>query len=345
MADGRHPHAIGVTWSEESELEASLLLKSLTEAGFDNIVAVRSPEAGEALARGIGRAVGYEQTAVCLLEPETVLVSMVDTHDGAVQTVTHREHDTEAALIDWLMRVFDVNDWHPECLIGVAPDTDLAALTKQLEKTLDLPVYAPPEADLALARGAALASAHSPEFTFGESDPANEDSPARRRPWPLPYTAALTMLIVGVLTFVVSLAFAAGLRLTSDSGPGTVPTQRPSTDAPAAPTVAEAVRPSAAPPAEIAPPTQVLPPEPSAVPAPEEQVTVPEDMSAGVPEEGAVDAAAPAPEAAPVFVPPPPAPEAPPPTASEAKPPLLTRILGRITGLHEDPAPAPAPAP
>ncbi len=339
MANGHRPHAIGVSWSEESRLEASLLLKSLTDAGFDNIVAVRSPEAGEALARGIGRAVGYEQTAVCLLEPETVVVSIVDTHDGAVQTVSHHEHDTDAGLIDWLIRVFDVNDWRPECLIVVGPDADLASLTKQLEAALDLPVFAPPEADLALARGAALASAHNPEYTFAEYEPADNDAPARRRAWPLPYSAALTMLAVGVLTFVVSIAFAAGLRLTSNSGSDATPVQRPTATQPVSHPVAEAVPPSAAPPVMIAPPPPTPPAEPTA--APEEQATVPEEMSADVPQEAAADAPA-APEAtpAPEFVPPPPAPDAPPTTVSDAKPPLLTRILSHVPGLHDDPTPA-----
>src|ERR1700739_3863030 len=159
MANGHRPHAIGVTWSDESELEASLLLKSLTDAGFDNIVAVRSPEAGEALARGVGRAVGYQQTVVCLVEPENVVVSMVDIHAGAVETGTHPDPVPSHALIDWLSDVFAVNGWHPECLIVVGPDAGLSALATELERSLDLPVFAPPEGELALARGAALGSA------------------------------------------------------------------------------------------------------------------------------------------------------------------------------------------
>src|SRR4051794_11386244 len=124
MAGGRRPSAIGVTWSDESEAEASLFLKSLAEAGYHNVVAVRSPEAGEALARGIGKAVGYPQTAVCLLEPETIVVSVVDTEDGAVQTIKHPGTDIGSGITRWLTRVFDKNAWSPECLIVVGPDAD-----------------------------------------------------------------------------------------------------------------------------------------------------------------------------------------------------------------------------
>src|SRR6185312_8769310 len=128
LANGHRPHAIGVTFSDDFELEASMLLTSLTDAGFDNIVAVRSPEASEALARGIGRTVGYQQIAVCLLEPGSVVVSMVDTRDDAVQSVAHHQHGSAQDLIGWLTDVFDANDWHPQCLIIVGPDADLSRL-------------------------------------------------------------------------------------------------------------------------------------------------------------------------------------------------------------------------
>ena len=40
-ARGHRLHSIGVTWSEDADTEASLLLESLSESGFDNVVAVR----------------------------------------------------------------------------------------------------------------------------------------------------------------------------------------------------------------------------------------------------------------------------------------------------------------
>lgn len=322
MADDHRPHAIGVTWSDDSELEASLLLKSLTEDGFDNIVAIRSPEAGEALARGIGRAVGYQQTAVCLLEPESVVVSLIDTYDGAVQTVSRQGRDAETGLIDWLSDVFDVNDWHPECLIVVGPDAGQTALMKHLEQAVHVPVFAPPEAELALARGAALASALGPEEK-------------RRRAQPLPYSAALTMLVVGVLAFVVSVSLAAGLELTSNSRavtaeqPAAIPLAPP-------PAIQVEPAPAAPPPAEAAPPPEPAP-VPSEEPSAEPPVEQAEQASANEPEQAPAPDQAPAPEPAPpVYIPPPTAAE---PAAPPQKPPLMTRILGRIPGLHSKPQP------
>ena len=70
-ACGRRLQSIGVTWTDEADTEASLLLESLTESGFDNVVPVRLPAATDALARGIADVIGYETTAVCAIEPET----------------------------------------------------------------------------------------------------------------------------------------------------------------------------------------------------------------------------------------------------------------------------------
>ena len=340
MAHGRRPHAIGVTWSDESELEASLLLTSLTDAGFDNIVAVRCPEAGEALARGIGRAVGYRQTALCLLEPESVVVSMVDTDDEAVHSVAYDQDATNRGLISWLSGVFDVNDRHPECLIIVGPDAGLTALAKQLEQALGIPVFAPPEAELALARGAALASAQVPEFTVGEYGLSGHQARGQSRS--VPYTAALTMLVVGVLAFVVSVSMVAGLKLTSSYGSATAQAQaqaqRQAAKPPAPPVAARVMPPPAAPPplpaAPPPPAAPVLPPAPTAIPTLDAPIGPTEEVSAGEPEQAPAPDAAPPPasDPPPAAVPPPPA--APP--VPGAKPPLLTRILSHIPGLHQD---------
>ena len=46
-------HVVGVTWSDEAAAESALLLESLTDAGFDNVVPIRFHEACEMLARAI----------------------------------------------------------------------------------------------------------------------------------------------------------------------------------------------------------------------------------------------------------------------------------------------------
>ena len=69
-ASDRRLRVIGVTWNDEASAQAALLLEALTDAGFDNVVPVRYLEAVETLARAIAPVIGYEQTAVCILEHE-----------------------------------------------------------------------------------------------------------------------------------------------------------------------------------------------------------------------------------------------------------------------------------
>ncbi len=158
---GHRLHSIGVTWSDDANSEASLLLKSLTDSGFDNVVPVRLPEATEALARGIAEVIGHGTTAVCVLEPETVIALIVHLRDGAVRTSVNRRIVTEEDLIRWLSAVFTRADWQPEALVMVGSGGD-DELMPILEDALSVPVFAPTEAQLALARGAALASAQTP---------------------------------------------------------------------------------------------------------------------------------------------------------------------------------------
>ena len=168
-ARGHRLHSIGVTWSEDADTEASLLLESLSESGFDNVVAVRLPEATEALARGIASVIGYEITAVCVIEPDAVVVLVVDTADGAVQTAVSHAVTTDEDLARWLSAIFAQADWRPEALVLVGSGSDLDAITPHLEDVLSVPVFVPAEAQLALARGAAIASTHGPDFFLDES--------------------------------------------------------------------------------------------------------------------------------------------------------------------------------
>src|ERR1700687_5888461 len=117
-ARGHRLHSIGVTWSDDAGTEASLLLKSLTDSGFDNVVPVRLPVATEALARGIAEVIGYGTNAVCVLEPETVIALIVHTRNGAVQTAINHAIVTEEDLLRWLSAVFPRADWQPDALVG-----------------------------------------------------------------------------------------------------------------------------------------------------------------------------------------------------------------------------------
>jgi len=279
---GLRLHSIGVTWSEDADVEASMLMKSLTESGFDNVVAIRMPEATEALARGVAEVLGYATTAVCVIEPESVIALIVNTSDGAVQTAFNHAIDSDTALIGWLSTVFARADWEPEALVVVGSAGDFGPILGQLEDALSVPVFAPEEAKLALARGAALASTqgaeapldpYEPRFSglaqFGASGRHRTSREPDDRRRTLAQVGPVAMLATGVVTFVVSVSIAVSLQL----APGReaqigspVPAARVETPA------AVKSAPAATPPPAVIPPAPVvdaaLPPDPPEAPPP-----------------------------------------------------------------------------
>ena len=258
---------IGVTWNDEASAQAALLLESLTDAGFDNVVPIRMLEAVETLAQAVAPVVGYEQTAVCILEPEWATVVMVDTHDGETQTAVKHVRGGMDGLTSWLTGMFDRSAWHPAGVVVVGSDGDIDAFSWQLEKALPVPVFGQTMAQVTIARGAALAAAQSTEFTDEQlvvDTRAPAGAPPRSRR--LSYVGAATALAAGTVTFVASLSLAVGLQLASDQHPGTSrDVVRTST-----PQVAEAGTPPVPPPPEAgvrapqpAPPLRLISDEPA----------------------------------------------------------------------------------
>jgi hypothetical protein len=356
---GHRLHSIGVTWSDDADAEASLLLKSLTDSGFANVMAVRLPDATAALARGIAEVIGFDTTAVCVLEPDTVIALIVHVRDGSVQTAVNHAIVTEEDLIRWLSAVFTRAEWQPEALVMVGSGGD-DEMMPILEDALSVPVFAPAEAQLALARGAALVSAQNVDFAFIDgadnvSGVSGVDArrPAGHRRRQLAQTGPVALLVAGALTFTVSLSVAVSLELapkkdvatsepraaakTSPEAPAAVTQLRLPVAIPTAPVV-EPLPASApeAPPVEVAPPP-VYSETPANIPeAPEAVSVAPPD--AGPPPDA--PAPTPPPEAAPL-----PPEQLTPPVAPVPveRPGILSRIRDRLHGGASSDVVQPAP--
>ncbi|MGE2815301.1 DUF7159 family protein [Mycobacterium heidelbergense] len=246
-AGERHLRVIGVTWNDQASAQAALLLEALTDAGFHNVVPVRLLDAVETLARAIAPVIGYDQTAVCILEHEWATVVMVDTNGDETQTVVKHVRGGFDGLTEWLTGMFERNGWRPGGVVVVGADTDIDGLSWQLEKALPVPVFAQTMAQVTVARGAALAAASSTDFTDEQlvaqiSEPAA--APERSRQ--LSYAGAMTALAAGTVTFVASVSLALGIQLAPGAQPAGPkhPVHAPT------PQVAEAVAPAVAPPRE-----------------------------------------------------------------------------------------------
>ncbi len=210
---GRRLKSIGITWSDAADAEAFLLIESLAESGFDNVVAIRLPEATEALARGMADVIGYRTSAVCVIEPDTAIALVVHTDDGAVQTAINENIDSAESLIGWLSAVFTRADWQPEALVVVGSAGGFDAVLPRLEEALSVPVFAPAEAPLALARGAALASSCSSGLPLDLGALTGTTATDCHADGGVSSSRVLAgLLVAGLVTFVVSasVAFAAG---------------------------------------------------------------------------------------------------------------------------------------
>jgi hypothetical protein len=312
-------HAIGVTWTNDAESAASSLLDALSARGMGNIIAVSQQHAADALAMGIADRRGYGDVAVCLVEPDDAMVALVD----AYGVTTGRVDPTADDMLAYL----DRRDARPEAIFVLGSAGDLDSIAASFRGAA-VPVITAAEAGLALARGAALASAG-----------AVNSPTARPARWQMPSTTgALTSVVAAAaVVFVVSASAALGLGLTPDKDSPVA--QRTTTAAseqparlPAAPSVAQAAPPpipAAPPPPPAAPPEAVPPvaetiveaakPAPDAVPAPEPPAAPPPQPEYVPP--------APAYVPPPAYQPPAPAPNYVPPAP---QPRLRDRIIERI---------------
>ena len=163
-AGGHHLKSIGVTWSDHTE--ASALRDTLAARGIDDVMLVSDGHAAAALAQAVGRAVGYDTTALLFIDRDTATLSVVQTDDGSVVKVLSRTlHSSDAmAVLTEMAAAVDAQDSPPQGMFVVGSGVDVSSVKAHLEHLVSLPVSAPDEPELALARGAALASANAPAF-------------------------------------------------------------------------------------------------------------------------------------------------------------------------------------
>jgi hypothetical protein len=257
--DGHRLSSVAVTWSGDADLDALVLLKSLADSGFGNAVAVGLVAASEAFTRAIGPVIGYEKTAVCVIEPDMVIAMVID-GDGAMKSARHLRI-TDDRLLWWLAALFDRDDWRPEGVVVVGSDTELDAITARLKDALSVPVLAPAGAQLALARGAALA-AQKPAFTAvsgAGAAPESGDTGQRRRRLPTRRRSGQSVAVAAMLAVLVSVVLTGDLWPASAKvrpGPGESPRVANTSGTPQGVQVAPA--PVAPPPPDI--PVAVAPP-------------------------------------------------------------------------------------
>ena len=335
-------HAVGVTWTPTGEAVAGAILDALQSRGLPNAISVSEIEAAEALAGGIADIAGYENVAVCVFEPDYAVVAVVNA-DGVTAEPQNLPDDIELAAS---VIALDLNDRQLDAVFVVG-STTLDPVVSSMDAVAAAPVISSAEGDMAMARGAAVASAMAVNTMDTGSTPLLSLRGMSK-------TGVLTsVLVAAAVTLVVSLSVALGLQATDEPAgtknanasadqvkEATVPAKAKA--ALAAPKLEQ--RPAAAPAPEQAPVRRPPAPEPEAqtaqtmVAAPPAPAAIPDaDPPAHMPDAWVPPAATPP---APAYTPPapaytPPAPAYVPPAqpqvpAVQPEPRLRDKIIERI---------------
>ncbi len=153
----------GVTWTDQ--VEAAALRNALAAHKIENVMLVSAFTAATALAQAVGSATNCARTALLFIEPTTATLAVVDTADGSVADV-HRQplpEGDDAALAELAAMVSSAESMkgRPDGVFLVGSGVDIPLIKPALEAATSLSVSAPEEPEMALARGAALASANA----------------------------------------------------------------------------------------------------------------------------------------------------------------------------------------
>ena len=161
---GHHLVSTGVTWTDRAD--AAALREALVARGIEDVLLVSELHAAAALAQAVGRAMDYDKTGLVFVERETATLAVVETADGSVvKVLSQTVHSGDAvAVVADMVTDQGVRDSGAEGLFVVGSAVDVTAVNEHLADLVAVPVMAPEEPQLALARGAALASASAPRY-------------------------------------------------------------------------------------------------------------------------------------------------------------------------------------
>jgi hypothetical protein len=230
---GHHLTSTGVTWTDPGD--AAALATALAARKVENVMLVSAFLSAAALAQTVGHAIGYEYIAMLFIEPDTATLALVDSFDGSITDVDRRSLHS-ANLVPELVAMiagFDAPDTYAEGLFIVGCDVDIAPIKPALEAASYLPVCAPEEPDMALARGAALASANAPLFASSTAALAYAQDPGTGEVDPYAVSPGYLEVPVhraGAKLHEEDLAYSAAPDQDADAETGAVPVAEAATD-------------------------------------------------------------------------------------------------------------------
>ncbi|VBA33401.1 hypothetical protein LAUMK136_00439 [Mycobacterium attenuatum] len=281
--------SVGVTCPDDTS--AAALRDALAAHKLENVMLVSAFLAAAALGQAVGGAVGYQRTAVLFVEPDNATLAVVETADGSVGDV-HRlllseDDDTAVAEVIEMIAAIESMPSRPDGVYVVGTGVDVAMIKPALDAATSLTVSVPEELEMALARGAALASGNAPLFASTtaalayahdlpapdllgddlDASAAPDDDPAARRHALLIGSAVAVIAIAAVVALEVALAIKIRPTVALLPKPSENHLVTPTEQPPATAQVAAAPEPRIDLPRPAAPPRAASPQLPAPVPA------------------------------------------------------------------------------
>ncbi len=163
--------SIGVTWTDPAA--AGALREELAAREVGGVMLVSPLLAAAALAQTVGHAIGYEHIAMLFVEPDHATLAVVEVSDGSIVDLHRRalnnagdgtSREAVAGELATMVAALDARGSWADGVFLIGCGSDIVPIKPALEAVTPLDVTAPEEPDMALARGAALASANAPLF-------------------------------------------------------------------------------------------------------------------------------------------------------------------------------------
>lgn len=157
----------GVTWTDPAEVGA--LREAIASHDVGSVMLVSPLLAAAALAQTVGQSIGYQHIAMLFIEPDSATLAVVDATDGSITDLHRRQLVGDTAVeLSGMVAGLDAPGSEADGVFvvgcGAGRGSEVAAIKAALEAATTLAVSVPEEPDMALARGAALASANAPLF-------------------------------------------------------------------------------------------------------------------------------------------------------------------------------------
>jgi len=171
VAGGYRLASTGVTWTEPTDVGA--LREALARHDLGGVMLVSPLLAAATLAQTVGSALDYQHIAMLFVEPENATLAVVDVADRSIVDL-HRKQlaptpddgwaQATAAELATVVGGLDTRESRADGVFLIGCGTDIVPVKPALEAQISREVTAPEEPDMALARGAAVASANAPLF-------------------------------------------------------------------------------------------------------------------------------------------------------------------------------------